>query len=25
LIVAHFECPDMRLPRFDLRARRREF
>src|SRR5712671_4880646 len=25
LIVAHFGCPDMRLPRFELRARRREF
>src|SRR6202030_2386458 len=25
LIVAHFECPDMRLPRFDFRARRRVF
>src|ERR1700675_5214415 len=25
LIVAHFECPDMRLPRFDFRARRRGF
>src|ERR1700681_1667329 len=25
LIVAHFECPDMTIPRFDLRAQRRVF
>src|SRR5882724_4282525 len=25
LIVAHFECPDITIPRFDLRAERRAF
>jgi hypothetical protein len=25
LIVAHFECPDITIPRFDFRAQRRAF